>query len=118
MKPVSCWILLLCLLAGDIQTNPGPALRVFQQNVNSIKGKLGVMRSHAGELADYHAICLTESKLGPSVGDSELQLGFSDSLFSKHRQWRLLSSDEGVWSTLGMGPPTLYLSYSMPPVRL
>ena len=36
------------------------------------------MRSHAGELADYHAICLTESKLGPSVGDSELQLGFTD----------------------------------------
>ena len=78
MRPFSCWILLLCLLPGDIKTNPGPALRVFQQNANSIKGKFGVMRSHAGELADYHAICLTESKLGPSVGDSELQLGFTD----------------------------------------
>ena len=78
MKPASCFILLLCLLSGDVQTNPGPALRVFQQNVNSIKGKLGTMRSHTGELSDYHAICLTETKLGDSVGDLELQLGFTD----------------------------------------
>ena len=78
MKPASCMLLLLCLLSGDVETNPGLALRVFQQNVNSLKGKLGVMRSHAGELSDYHAICITESKLGPSVRDSELQFGFAD----------------------------------------
>ncbi|KAF0294358.1 hypothetical protein FJT64_007993 [Amphibalanus amphitrite] len=78
MTQASCWILLLCLLSGDIQTNPGPALRVFQQNINSLKGKLGVMRSLAGELSDYHAICLTETKLGQSIGDAELQMGLSD----------------------------------------
>ena len=71
--------MLACLLlSGDIETNPGPAIRVFSQNVRSLKNKLCVLRSHAGELADYSALCLTETWLAPHVGDSELQLGLPD----------------------------------------
>ena len=37
-----------------------------------------MLRSHAGELAEYSAVCLTETWLAPHVGDSELQLGLPD----------------------------------------
>ena len=80
-RPAGCWWLLLsCLLAGDVQVNPGPAhkLCVFSQNVRSVKNKLGTLRTHAGELAGYDAVCLTETWLGPHVTDSELQLGMSE----------------------------------------
>ena len=78
-KPTGCFWLLACLLlSGDIESNPGPALRVFSQNVRSIKNKLGVLRTHAGELADYSAVCLTETWLAPHVSDSELELGLPD----------------------------------------
>ena len=78
-----CWLLVSCLVSGDIEANPGPAdrtraLRVFQQNVCSVKNKLGTLRSHAGEMAAYDAIALTETWLGPQVSDSELQLGLTD----------------------------------------
>ena len=80
-KPAGCWWLLFsCLLAGDVQANPGPTrnLRVFHQNVCSVKNKLGTLRTHAGELTEYDAVCLTETWLGPHVTDSELQLGMSE----------------------------------------
>ena len=70
-----CWLLVSCLLSGDIQPNPGPAdrlrtLQVYCQNVCSLKNKLGTLRSHAGELAGYDAVCLTETWLGPHVSDA------------------------------------------------
>ena len=75
LKPSGCcWLLMLFLLSGDIESNPGPELRIFQQNVCSLKNKLGTLRTHAGELIGYDAICLTETWLGPHVADSELQL--------------------------------------------
>ena len=76
LKPTGCcWLLMLFLMSGDIESNPGPELRVFSQNVCSLKNKLGTLRSHAGELIDYGAICLTETWLSSHVADSELQLG-------------------------------------------
>ena len=79
LRPAGCRLLLmLFLLSGDIETNPGPALRVFSQNVCSLKNKLGTLRTHAVELADYDAICLTETWLNQHVTDSELKLGMSD----------------------------------------
>ena len=80
---------MLFLLSGDIESNPGPELRIFQQNVCSLKNKLGTLRTHAGELTDYDAICLTETWLSHHVADSELQLGLPDfSWFRKDRGGR------------------------------
>ncbi|KAF0313057.1 HEAT repeat-containing protein 1 [Amphibalanus amphitrite] len=48
----------------------------LSQNVNSLKGKLGTLRTHAGELAEFDALCFVETKMAPSLPtDSELQLG-------------------------------------------
>ena len=69
---------MLFLLAGDIEKNPGPTLCIYSQNVCSLKNKLGELRTSAGELADYHAICLSESWLNEHVADSELQLGLPE----------------------------------------
>ena len=95
IKPTWCgWLLASCLLSGDIELNPGPsgrqrALRVYCQNVCSLKNKLSTLRSHAGELVGYDAVGLTESWLGPHVLDSELQLGFPDHVwFRKDRDGR------------------------------
>ncbi|KAF0289802.1 hypothetical protein FJT64_011975 [Amphibalanus amphitrite] len=56
--------------------NPGPALRLYSQNVNSLKRKLGTLRTHAGELAEFDALCFVETKMAPGLPtDSELQLG-------------------------------------------
>ena len=44
----------------------------------SLKNKLGTLRTHAGELAGYDAICLSETWLSSHVADSELQLGLPD----------------------------------------
>ena len=69
------WMLLLLSLSGNIECNPGPALRIYSQNVNSLKGKLGTLRTHAGELAGFDALCFVETKMAPSLpSDSELQL--------------------------------------------
>ena len=97
-KPIKlsgcCWLLACCLLSGDIEVNPGPAdrlrtLRMFCQDVCSVKNKLGTLRSHAGELAGYDVVGLTETWLGPLVSDSELQLGLSDQVwFRKDRDGR------------------------------
>ena len=80
LKATACrWLMLLFLLSsGDVESNPGPALRIFSQNVCSLNNKLGTLRSHAGELAGYDAICFTETWLSPRVADSELQLGLPD----------------------------------------
>ena len=57
--------------------------------VCSLKNKQGTLRTHAGELIGYDAICLTETWLGPHVADSELQLGMPDfSWFGKDRSGR------------------------------
>ena len=80
---------MLFFLSGDIESNPGPELRIFQQNVCSLKNKLGTLRTHAGELTGYDAICLTETWLNHHVADSELQLGLPDfSWFRKDRGGR------------------------------
>ena len=78
LKPSGCWLLILFLLSGDVESNPGPALRIFSQNVCSLKNKLGTLRTHSGELTRYDAICLTESWLTSHIADSELQLGLQD----------------------------------------
>ncbi|XP_043205365.1 HEAT repeat-containing protein 1-like [Amphibalanus amphitrite] len=78
LKRAGCgwWLLLLLSLSGNIEHNPGPALRLYSQNVNSLKGKLGTLRTHAGELAEFDALCFVETKMAPSLPtDSELQLG-------------------------------------------
>ena len=42
-KPAGCfWMLACLLLSGDIETNPGPAIRVFSQNVRSLKKQTSV----------------------------------------------------------------------------
>ena len=70
------WLLLLLSLSGNTDYNPGPDLRIYSQNVNSLKGKLGTLRTHAGELAGFDALCLVETKMAPGLpSDSELQLG-------------------------------------------
>ena len=70
------WMLLLLSLSGNIECNPGPTLRIYTQNVNSLKGKLGTLRTHAGELAEFDALCFVETKMAPNLpSDSELQLG-------------------------------------------
>ena len=68
LKPTGCfWLLMLFLLSGDIESNPGLELHIFSQNVCSLKNKLGTLRTHAGELTGYDAIRLTETWLGPHV---------------------------------------------------
>ena len=90
LKPTGCcWLLLIFILSGDVESNPGPTLRVICQNVCSIKNKLGTLRTHAGELINYDAICLTETWLNSHVADSELQLGMPDfSWFRRDRDGR------------------------------
>ena len=81
------WLLALVSLCGDVETQPGPAIRLYSQNVNSLKGKLGVMRTYAGELGKHDALCFTETKMAAdSPTDSELQMGFFGySWFRKYR---------------------------------
>ena len=90
LKPTGCrWLLMVFLLSGDVESNPGPELRIFSQNVCSIKNKLGTLRTHAAELAGYDAICLTETWLSSHVADSELMLGLPDfTWFRKDRSSR------------------------------
>ena len=76
----SCWWLLLLLSAsGNVECNPGPALKMYSHNVNSLKGKLGVLRAHAGDLCSYDALLFVETKMAPDQPlDSELQSPLPD----------------------------------------
>lgn len=76
----------LILLAGDVQVNPGPAsepsdgghqLRIYYQNVRSLKNKLSVLRSEAPALRKFDVISLTETWLNSDVATPELELGLS-----------------------------------------
>ena len=71
------WLLTVCLLAGDIEVNPGPSppenVRLLLQNVQSIRSKLGDLRQSAPELEKYPIVALTETWLNDTVNSSELE---------------------------------------------
>ncbi|XP_046397077.1 uncharacterized protein LOC124163976 [Ischnura elegans] len=79
-------ILLLFLLSGDVQLNPGPSsVHFYYQNVRSIKNKLSTCDSHAHELSKLDIIALTETWLNPSVRDGELSFSATHGIHRKDR---------------------------------
>ena len=87
----------LILLAGDVETNPGPArdsgsgdVSVYYQNVRSLKNKLSVLRSEAPLLRKFDVVSLTETWLNPDVATSELELGLAGyTVFRRDRCGRI-----------------------------
>lgn len=87
-------VLLLPLLCGDIQLNPGPqqgvksTLSVYCQNVQSLKNKLSICEQHLSELLEYDCIALTETWLNDHVNDNEIPLHTSFSIYRRDRPSR------------------------------
>ena len=67
-----------CLLAGDVEPNPGPGqssgnITVMFQNVQSIKNKLGDFRQSAAELEKFSMVAMAETWLSGAVESAELE---------------------------------------------
>ena len=76
VKPNTCgWLLLSCLLCGDIEANPGPGrdINLLVQNVQSIKNKIGDLRQSAAELQRFSVVAMTETWLNGTVESTELE---------------------------------------------
>ena len=81
-------ILLLLLLSGDIELNPGPShvtpqecsLSIFHQNIRSIRNKFEYIRDN---FLDFDIICFTETKLSGDIINESLSLDGHDCIFRK-----------------------------------
>ncbi len=72
-------LLLLLLLAGDIESNPGPsddvsfsptcALSILHLNTRSVRHKLSFLKEY---LSDYAIVCFTETHLDNNISDRDL----------------------------------------------
>ena len=91
IKPTGCVWLLLSLLSGDVELNPGPGaagrdVTLVAQNVQSVKNKLGDLRQSAAELEKFSVIGMTETWLNDTVQSSELESALpSHMLFRRDR---------------------------------
>ena len=66
----------LLILAGDVETNPGPitsSLNFYHININSLRHKIDEIES---EFEDYDLIAITETKLDQKTSTKELLLDF------------------------------------------
>ena len=75
-RSIVLFLLLLLLLAGDVETIPGPlnhdanhTLEVFHLNVRSVRHKLSYL---SDVLSDYHVVCFTETHLDDNVNNVDL----------------------------------------------
>lgn len=64
---------ILLIVCSDVETNPGPnnQLKVCHANVNSLVSKIDLLQS---KVINADIICLTESKLGPSIENADILL--------------------------------------------
>ncbi len=78
--PFSAVVLLLVIMSGDVQQNPGPhtsdplittGLGVMQLNIRSIRHKLDFIKN---ELMDYDILCFTETHLTNLIDEATLEL--------------------------------------------
>ncbi len=76
---------LLLILAGDVETNPGPfndigCLSILHQNIRSIRNKFDYVKDN---FLDFDIICFTETHLTTDIDSLSLQLDGFDKLFRK-----------------------------------
>ena len=71
-------LIMLLLLSGDIETNPGPntsngvsSLAIYHQNIRSIRNKMEYISDN---WIDFDILCFTESHLSNNVGNYTIQL--------------------------------------------
>ena len=127
-------IMLLIVLAMDVETNPGPVsdISVFNWNVRSIRNKLDYLKDIADE---YNVICLTETHLDENIETEEILIDHflrpfrkdrnfagggiliycSDQLFCKRRYDIESPTEETIWIEITLNSKVLMLCVTYRP---
>ena len=73
---------LLLILCGDVETNPGPQpdvnrrISIMQLNIRSIRNKIDSISEH---FSDFDIICFTETHLDANIQNQNLEIESHDS---------------------------------------